>query len=103
MAKLKPADATKMVNSCAALDAINLGWTIHAKERLTERDLLIDDVMELLKNGFIHDEAVPASREGIFKYQIEGTTPNSNGRIVKAVIIPDGRCFIKIVTIMWKD
>lgn len=101
--KLNPAEATKMVNHCARQDALNLGWTTHAKDRLIERDLLIDDLMALLKNGFILDEPVPATREGVFKYQIEGTTPNSNGRIVKAVIIPDGKCFIKIVTIMWKD
>jgi hypothetical protein len=57
----------------------------------------------LLKTGFVYEEPEPSTREGHYKYQIEGSTPNSEGRMVRAVVIPDGNCAIKIVTVMWKD
>ena len=41
---------------------------------------------------------------GLFKYVIEGISPNSSGRVVKVVVIPDlSEKHIKVVTVMWKD
>ena len=68
-----------------------------------ERGLVVADIRHLLSFGFVYDEPEEASREGFFKYTIEGTTPNSDGRTVRLVVIPDGRSSVKIVTVMWKD
>ena len=78
--------------------------TRHAKDRLQKRDLLISDVLHVLCQGTVYETAEPATRQGLFKYQMECTTPNSNGRSVRLVIIPSPtNATIKVVTIMWAD
>lgn len=99
----KPAEATKRINACAAGDDLTISYAEHAKERLVERDLLVKDLIHLLKYGFVYEEAEASTRADHFKYRIEGTTPNSDGRTVRAVVIPSGGCEIKIVTVMWRD
>lgn len=77
--------------------------SLHFKDRLFERGLIEADLLHLLKNGFVYDEAEESSRPEYYKYSVEGTTPNSDGRMLRAIVIPDGGCVLKIVTIMWKD
>lgn len=70
---------------------------------MAERDLIMGDLLHLLKGGFVYDMPVPATRDGFFRYAVEGTTPNSQGRSVRAIVIPDGGRDLKIVTVMWRD
>jgi len=70
---------------------------------MQERSLIMADLLHLLKTGFVYQEAEPSSRDGLFKYKIEGPTPNSDGRTVRAVVIPGSGCAMKIVTGMWRD
>ncbi|RZJ46500.1 MAG: DUF4258 domain-containing protein [Brevundimonas sp.] len=99
-----PAQATQHINSCAKRDDLQLSWTHHATERMRERGLVMSDLLYLLKTGFVHDEAEASTREGFFKYRVEGTTPNSNRRAVRVVVIPDPKSSgMKLVTIMWRD
>jgi len=76
---------------------------VHAKQRLMERDLLVRDLIHLLKTGFVYDDPEPAMQPDHFKYCMEGTTPNSDGRTVRAVVIPSGGSEIQTVTVMWRD
>ena len=79
-------------------------YTSHAKEQLLERGLIVRDVLYVCQHGTVHEAAKEATRPGLFKYQIECVTPNSGGRTVRAVVIPDSRKpTIKIVTVMWVD
>ena len=79
-------------------------YTSHAKEQLLERGLIVSDVLYVCQHGTVHESAKKATRAGLFKYQIECVTPNSEGRTVRAVVIPDLRQpTIKIVTVMWVD
>jgi hypothetical protein len=98
-----PADATTRIDECARSPKLSLALTAHAKERMVERDLIVSDVLYLLRTGFVYEEGEAASREGFFKYRVEGTTPNSGGRTVAAVVIPDGGRSLKLVTVMWRD
>lgn len=102
MTALKPAEATRSINSCAKSDDLEIQMTQHAKERLLERDLLMSDLLFLLRNGFVYDEAQASTRPNFFKYNVQSPTPNTNGRALVATVIPD-ECCIKVVTIMWKD
>ncbi|WP_417487738.1 DUF4258 domain-containing protein [Maricaulis sp.] len=77
--------------------------TLHVKERLLERGLIEADLLHILKFGFVYEEGEAATREGYYKYRIEGTSPNSDGRTLVAVVIPSQSCALKVVTIMWKD
>lgn len=99
---MKPADATKFIRKKCGPD-LKLHWTSHAKDRLAERDLIMGDVIHVLENGFVLDEAEPATRPGTWKYRMECKTPNSGGRTVRVVVIPFSSCEIKLVTVMWAD
>ena len=102
--KFSPSKATDEVRQLAKTDRLDISKTIHAEDRLSERDILTGDLLHLLRNGFIYEEAEPATRSDLWKYVIEGETPNSAGRILCAVIIPDiTNCHIKFVTCYWKD
>lgn len=71
---------------------------------MAARDLIVGDVLYILKNGFVYEDPEPATQPKLFKYKIETRTPNSNNRSVRIVIIPDcNTCWIKIVTVMWAD
>jgi hypothetical protein len=99
----KPAEATRRINACARGINLTLTFAVHFNERLDERGLMMGDLIHLLKMGFVYEEPEESTREGHFKYRIEGTTPNSEGRMIRAVVIPNGDCAIKVITIMWKD
>jgi hypothetical protein len=98
-----PANATLRINACGKSDNLTLAFAAHLHERLEERELMMGDLLHLLKTGFVYDEGVESTRESFFKYRIEGKTPNSDGRTVRAVVIPGTGCELKIVTIMWRD
>jgi hypothetical protein len=70
---------------------------------MAARDLLMGDVLHVLKHGFVYDEAERATQIGLFKYKIESATPNCFGRTVRVVVIPSMSSEVKIVTVMWKD
>lgn len=99
----KAADATLKINQCAARPDMVLSRTAHAKRQMDDRNLIVSDLLHLLKRGFVYDPPVRATREGFYKYAVEGTTPNSDGRTVRAIVIPDGRLELKVVTVMWRD
>lgn len=101
--KWTPAEATKRINQCAQSLRLNIATTRHAKQQLLERSLIMGDLIHLLKTGFVYEEPEQATRSGFWKYRIEGKTPNSGARTVRAVVIPDGDCSVKIVTVMWRD
>jgi len=71
---------------------------------MSERDLVMGDVIHILKTGYVYKEGVPATRPGLYRYAIEGKSPNSNNRTVRIIVIPSsGACELKIVSVMWAD
>ena len=98
-----PAKATTEINSCAKSDNLNLSWKTHAKDQMRDRGIVMGDVLHVLKRGFVLGPPRNATRPGFHKYLIETTTPNSDGRTVGVVVIPDGACEMKIITVMWRD
>ena len=99
-----PRDATERIRAIARCDDLDLTYKLHARQRMDERRLIVSDVLHVLKTGFVYDDPVPATRPGYHRYLIQSRTPNSGGREVGIVVIPDqqGR-LLKIVTIMWID
>jgi hypothetical protein len=98
-----PADATRHINACAKDPLLDLSLTVHVHERLSDRDLIIRDLLHVLRTGFVYDKPEPSTQTGFFKYCIEGKSPNSGNRLLRAVVIPDGRTELKVLTIMWRD
>lgn len=104
MPKWKPAKATETIREYASSDKLSLLLTHHARQRLAERDLQIGDILHLLKYGHIYQDPTPATQPSLFKYELEGTTPNSHTRFLKAIVIPHpDEPQVKVVSIMWKD
>lgn len=98
-----PAQATDRIRAIAR-GRLDLSYKQHALDQLSERSLIMGDLLFLLKNGFVYENAVEATRKPYWKYQIQCSTPNSNNREVRAVVIPDWkRNGIKVVTVMWAD
>ena len=81
-----------------------LAYTVHAKQRIEERDIIISDITYILIRGYIDEEPEESTRAGYCKYKMCGKSPNSNNREICLIIIPDpDKPAIKLVTIMWKD
>lgn len=100
---LSAAKATELVRSLVSTQT-QFSWTHHVKVRLDERDLIMGDVMHVLRHGFVYEPGELSTMTGLFKYKMEAATPNSKGRTLVVVVIPSARTkSIKIVTAMWKD
>ena len=103
-----PAVATKQINALAGRDECFMAWTGHARERLKERNLLAGDIFYILRRGSVYTQPEKSTRDDLFKYAIEATSPNSEGRAIRVVVIPDpdayrGAGCLKIITVMWLD
>lgn len=96
--------ATEEIRAIARSPRLALSYKLHARERLTERGIIMSDVLYVLKNGFVHTDAVPAGLPDHDCYRMESRSPNSGTRILGVVVIPDKRGWLlKIVTVMWID
>jgi len=99
----KPADATDGIRELAAGD-FALMLTKHAREQMRARDLSTGDIAHVLRTGFVYEDAEPSTREGLYKYKMDGRSPNHESRVVRVVAIPSTKPpAVKIVTVMWKD
>ncbi len=100
----KPSLATENIRRLGRHDRLKLTVTGHARDQMHLRTLITGDVLYILKNGFVYNNPVEATQPGLWKYEVETRTPNSENRIVRIVAIPDlVRVWVKIVTVMWAD
>ncbi len=100
----KPAVATKHINAIAREKQVSIAITIHAKERMHERNLLMSDQLFVLRNGHVYEEPQASTVVGLCKYSVESQSPNSGARFLRVVAVPDTQsCQIKVMTIMWRD
>lgn len=104
MAAWSPKEATDEIRKIAKSKQLTIAYKRHAAERMAERGLIVSDVLHVLKNGFVYEEASPATRRGYHKYLVENKSPNSSGRTVRVVVVPEKKGkFLKIITVMWVD
>jgi len=81
-----------------------LSYTDHAKERMYERGIRGADVVHVLKRGHVSVAPEPTNRPDCYKCKICAKTPNSGGRTICVVVIPNiGRVAAKVITVMWED
>lgn len=95
--------ATQKINATARSDGLDLSFKLHAIDQMRDRGLVMSDVLHVLKFGFVLDDPHPATQPGFFKYVVTAETPNSAGRKIGVVVIPDGQSQLKIITVMWRD
>ena len=103
----KPGDATQIINRIVRDPSCRFSYTVHVKERMAERNIVMSDLLFALKNGNVYDiptEADQSTIPGYYKYKVECQTPNSGSRTLRVVAVPDSKsCQIKVITIMWRD
>ena len=100
----EPAVATRAINHLANSMDMRFVMKKHALDRKDLRDITTLDVLHVLKKGFVFKEHQPATREGYYKYRIEGRSPNSGTRSIRICLIPDEKNIgIKVLTVMWVD
>lgn len=102
MGPFEPAAATRFIRGLYG-GSLELMYTKHARDRMAERDLIVSDLLHVIRHGFVYERGVQSTREGVYKYEMECVTPNSKGRTVRLVLIPLKKGGIKIVTVMWAD
>ena len=95
--------ATQKINETARSDGLDLSFKLHAIDQMRDRGLVMGDVLHVLKFGFVLNDPHPATQPGFFKYVVTAETPNSAGRKIGVVVIPDGQSQLKIITVMWRD
>ena len=97
-------DATYALREMGRHPALSIAYKVHATQRLSERGIIVSDILHLLSTGFVYDEPTPATQLGYYKYTMEGRTPNSAGRRIGTVVIPNAQYItIKVVTVFWVD
>lgn len=98
-----PSDATDIIREIAQ-NPSDLMLVEHSKERMRERDILMGDVLYVLRNGYVYEDPSPSTRKGLYKYKIESKSPNSGSRKVRVIVIPDAfKNIWKIITVMFVD
>lgn len=98
------ANATYGIREIAKSDDFDLFFTAHALGQMAKRDLIMGDVLNALKSGFVRKSPDPSTQSGYYKYVVEAMTPNSSPREIGVVVVPDHERFhMKVVTVMWID
>jgi hypothetical protein len=93
--------ATYFINGVAK-DTSNIIISTHAVERLKERDFLFEDVIDILRDGVVMEEARKEEKTGNWSYLVTNMRFRG-GRNAAAVTIvqQDNKLFVK--TVMWRD
>ena len=101
---LTPSVTTEKIWTLASGDNANWLTADHYKKQLNQRDIISSDIKHLLRTGYVYAEGTESSVSGLWKYRMEGKTPNSNNRTIAVVVIPDfSDRSIKFVTVFWRD
>ena len=82
----KPADATDAIRSISQ-DNTFLDLTGHARDQMAARDIIVSDVLHVLKHGFVYEISEPATKSGFYKYRMESRSP-AGPRDIRLVVIP---------------
>lgn len=99
-----PGQATTEIRTIANSTDFTISYKRHATDQMSERGLIMSDVLHVLKYGFVYSDPIPSTREGYHKYAMENKVPNGGNREVRVIVIPDKlSCELKIVTVMWVD
>ncbi|CDX34662.1 conserved hypothetical protein [Mesorhizobium plurifarium] len=96
--------ATEEIRAIARSDSLTISYKRHAIERIAERNIIMGDVLYVLKTGFVHMEPMETTRAAYKKYAMEGLCPNGGNRTLRVIVVPEkAAVFLKIVSVMWVD
>lgn len=97
------AEATQKIRDIARHDDLSIALTAHARQRMTERNIPMRDVIRIAETGDVLSEPVPSSRPNILKYVMQGYSLDRGDRRIAIVFIPVGPTELKRITVFWED
>ena len=95
---LTPVEATNKIREIAR-NSENVMVTTHTIERMEERDFSMRDLLELLRNGYVDEDAQYNAEKQEYKYKIARVVDTRTAAAI-TVIIDDQK--VLVITIMWK-
>ena len=99
-----PSRATGLIREMARSGEFGIVLTRHAAQRIRRRDLILDDVLHVLKNVFRLSARRTFDPAGRIQVRDRMQDADSGRRSVRVVVIPSAdRKAAKIVTVMWAD
>lgn len=97
-------DATSIIRNLAKDINLNIAFTQHVTVRMSERNLIMSDILFALRNGFVRIDPIESTMASLYRYSMDSKTPNSANRSVRIVSVPDPiGCGIKLISVMWVD
>jgi len=85
----------------AAEDSRNVSWSIHAEERMEEREITLLDALRVLRTGDIVGDIEPGKSVGEWKCKVVARKKGSRAVGVVSVVLRSGRLMVK--TVEWED
>lgn len=64
---MSPAQATKLINEISKSEIFGLALTNHAEQQMDRRNLIMDDVLHVLKHGFVYADGESTTRRNSYK------------------------------------
>jgi|SRR5580700_5120794 hypothetical protein len=95
-----PQKAAEIIRKLAA-DSRNVAWSIHALERMLERDITDEMALAVLRNGYVAGEVVPGQNAGEWKVKMTKDIKGRREIGVVTLIIRAQRLLVK--TAEWED
>jgi hypothetical protein len=103
-APMSPGVAEAWFRRLAERGALRLAFTLHARERLTERGVAIDGIHRLIRTGTVPAKPKRVDGLGRSKYAIEGEVAEDDPRRLRIVVIAAPRSpDVRVVTAMWVE
>ena len=92
--------AQRRIRELAIADTWNIGLSSHAKERMPQREIFIQDLYEILRTGHC-DDAPVRTEKGDWKCKM--TKKIKGQRLAGAVTVIMGNQRLHVVTVEWED
>lgn len=102
--RLPPSAVDALVKALAEDRDLSIWFSTHAQEQMRDRDIVVSDLMHLLKHGIVGQEAEIEGGLAEHGYPLDGMTPNSGRRFIRAIVTVDPAAkSIGVITMMWVD
>jgi len=84
-----------------AANSKNLVWTDHIYEQMDARSIDADDVLQILRSGYVDEPPTPGNKEDDWKVEIGLRLKSGRVGVVVTVIEKQNRLIL--VTTFWRD
>lgn len=95
---LDPIEATDRIRS-AARSPHRLTWVDQVTSKMGSLGLWMGDLLHVLRVGCVLQPGQPSTHPGLFKYVVEGKSPNSRDKTLKIVAMLSTGNWVKICDI----